>query len=113
MEKENKFKGCIVVESFCEGENGYFLKDISIEDFRKIEEIVGMDLLDDLSSEHPIKIKLLTPEENRDAMIRGISWAEGCSNEQARRIVDGEELLSDDEEEAQSDKEYQELVSKK
>ena len=102
----------IVVESYCVGENAYFLKDISKEDFLKIQEIIGMDLEDDLTHEHPIKIKLLTAEQNRAAMISGICFGEGCSREQARRIVDGEELLSDEEEEIQSDKEYEELKNK-
>lgn len=94
----------IVVEHYCEGEGMYFIKEITLEELNKIEEIVGTDFTDDLTLEHPIKIKLLTSEQNREALISGTAFGEGCSEELARRIVDGEGLLSEEEEDAQLNK---------
>ena len=102
----------IVVAHHCSGEGVDFVRDITIEQFKQIEEIIGEDLFDDLTMEHSIKICLQTPEQHRQSLISGTAFGEGCSLEQARRIVDEEELLSDEDEEAQQDKEWKELDSK-
>lgn len=99
----------IMVSTHCIGEGMDFVHEITKEQLDKIQEIIGADIVDDLTLEHPIEIKLYTPEQARQALIDGTAWGDGCSQEQARRIVDGEELLSDEEEEAQQDKEFAEM----
>jgi len=103
----------IAVRTYCEGECAYFLHELTLEQLEKIEEIIGADLIDDLTIEHPIKIVLQSPVEYRKSMIDGIVFSEGCSYEQARRTVDDEDLLSEEEEEIQQEKEFEELMKNK
>lgn len=88
----------VVVSHFCEGENAEFQRTITMDQLEKIQEIIGEDFIDDLTTEHPIVIKLQTPETHRESVISGTMFGEGCSRANAERIADGLEPLEELEE---------------
>lgn len=86
----------IIVQSHMEGESIDTQVSITKEQFDEIEKVVGCDLFDDLTREHPIKIMLQTPEEHREAEINGLCWGDGISRKLAARIIDGEKVTDED-----------------
>lgn len=97
----------VVLEHFCPGENAHFQTEVPKNVLKSFEKALKEDILDDLTLERPFIIKLVTAEEHREACINGLIWGEGCSRKSAERIVDGLEPLSDEEEEAEQEKEFQ------
>ncbi len=83
----------LTIKIWQSGEDMTWQHSIPVDAFRKfLKEHTTEDadvVLDDLSSEHPIKITLVSTEEEREANINGLMWGDGCSRKWAERVVDG------------------------
>lgn len=85
MEKRRNF----VVSTYLEGEGHHIWTPITEEQINQIEKIVGIDMFDELSLDHPIEIKEITDEQSVESELNGAS-IDGCDTkeEQIRYLLD-------------------------
>ena len=109
----------IMIESFIDGEGFHVLSSVPFKLLEDIEALVKHDFIDDLTREHPIRIKLVTSAEKRETEISGIMY-DGWSRKNAERMADGlEAIVNEHGEDAYADEEdeiedsYNENISSK
>ena len=87
-ESDQKVEIVYAVEIVNPDEGITFTHEVSIEDLKKIEEIVGVTFIEDIGPRNPFKIKMATKEEMRQATINGCVY-DGHSQANVERIADG------------------------
>ena len=86
----------ITVRHYCEGEGIDFCESITLEQFKKIEDIVGNFITEHLTLDHSIEIFLQTSKQHRESSIQGVMFADCCCRKIAENIVDGIEMTDEE-----------------
>lgn len=113
MAKENLLNGRVLTISYFDpGEEITISHSLCADKFKQfLKDNINDDvdvIFEDIENDFKMELKTITVEENREAEIRGTMYGENCSRAQAIRIIDDLELLSDEDEEKELEKEYQE-----